>query len=63
MISTELAQDATVIWIRWTIVALLSLIVVLLAVFWAGLNSALLLGWALGMILAATLNLFRRRDG
>ncbi len=56
----ELAQETTIIWIRWMVAALLSLALVLFAVFWAELNSALLLGWALGMSLAATLNLFRR---
>jgi hypothetical protein len=47
-------------WIRWATGATLTLIAALVAVFWGGFHSALLLGWAVGMILAATLILFRR---
>ena len=59
----ETGDETTGLWVRWIVGATVSLIAVVFAVFWLGMNSALLLGWAIGMILAAALNLFSRRRG
>ncbi|MGE0223080.1 MAG: hypothetical protein AB7F35_31150 [Acetobacteraceae bacterium] len=48
-------------WVRWAILAVVTLAVVIVAVVWGGMSGALLVGWAVGMALAATLILFRRR--
>jgi hypothetical protein len=47
-------------WIAWAVWSGLSLILVLLAVFGAGFDTGLLLGWAVGTIIAAMLMVFRR---
>ena len=47
-------------WIAWGIWSGISLAVVLLAVVAAGFDTGLLLGWALGVIIAAMLMVFRR---
>ncbi len=59
----DTGNETTGLWVRWIVGATVSLIAVVFAVFWLQMNSALLLGWALGMILAATLNLFWRARG
>ena len=47
-------------WIAWAIWSGVSLVLALLAVFVAGLDTGLLLGWAVGIIIAAMLMVFRR---
>jgi hypothetical protein len=47
-------------WIAWGMWSGISLVMVLLAVLVAGMDTGLLLGWALGVIIAAMLMLFRR---
>ena len=47
-------------WIVWGIWSGLALVVVLLAVIFAGLDPGLLLAWALGVIITAMLMVFRR---
>jgi hypothetical protein len=55
----QTTEPAT-LWLRWMIGSALTLASAAAAVFWGGLNSALLLGWAVGMVFAAILILFRR---
>jgi hypothetical protein len=47
-------------WVAWGIWSGISLVMALLAVLVAGLDSGLLLGWAVGIIIAAMLMVFRR---
>lgn len=47
-------------WIAWGIWSGISLVIVLLAVLVAGFDTGLLLGWAVGIIIAAMLMVFRR---
>lgn len=47
-------------WIAWAIWSGISLVMVLLAVVVAGLDTGLLLGWGVGIIIAAMLMVFRR---
>ena len=47
-------------WIAWGIWSGITLVMVLLAVLVAGFDAALLLGWAVGIIIAAMLMVFRR---
>jgi hypothetical protein len=47
-------------WIAWGIWSGISLVMMLLAVVVAGLDTGLLLGWAVGIIIAAMLMVFRR---
>jgi hypothetical protein len=46
-------------WVWWGVGAGISLLCVVAAVFLAGMHAALLLGWAVGMVIAAALMLFR----
>ncbi|GEM_PF-6657367 len=48
-------------WIRLAVGAILGLLAVGAAVMFAGMDPALLLGWAFGVTIAAVLILFRRR--
>lgn len=50
----------TQMWIWWGVGAVISFVAVAAAVFLAGLNPALLFGWAVGMIIAALLLIFKR---
>jgi len=50
----------TLIWVWWAVGAVISFVAVAGAVFMAGMNPALLFGWAVGMIIAALLLIFRR---
>jgi len=45
-------------WIAWAIWSAISLVMGLLAVFVAGFDTGLLLGWAVGIIVAAMLMVF-----
>jgi hypothetical protein len=45
-------------WIAWALWSAISLVLVLLAVFGAGFDTGLLLGWAAGIIVAAILLVF-----
>jgi hypothetical protein len=54
--------DSLVLWRGWLIGAGLTLLAVCGLVFWGGYHGGLLLGWAVGMVLSATLILFRRRS-
>jgi hypothetical protein len=45
-------------WTAWAIWSAISLVVVLLAVFAAGFDTGLLLGWVVGIIVAAMLIVF-----
>jgi hypothetical protein len=47
-------------WFAWAIWAGLSLLAVLIAVLVFGFDSALLLGWVVGIIITAMLMVFRR---
>jgi|HubBroStandDraft_3_1064219.scaffolds.fasta_scaffold2494192_1 hypothetical protein len=47
-------------WVAWAIWSGISLVMALLAVLVAGMDSGLLLGWAVGIIIAAMLMVFRR---
>lgn len=51
---------ATQMWVWWGVGAVISFIAVAAAVFLVGMNPALLFGWAIGMIIAALLLIFRR---
>ncbi len=56
------SQSETVApWIRLAVGAILGLLAVGVAVLFADMNPALLLGWAFGVTIAAVLILFRRR--
>ena len=48
-------------WTRWAIGAVVTGFIAFGAVFLGGVNSVVVLGWAAGMIFAASLILFRRR--
>jgi hypothetical protein len=54
--------DSHMPWGRLGIGALLTLAAILLAIAWFDASSALLLGWGIGMVIAAVLILLRRRD-
>ena len=47
-------------WIAWAIWSSASLALALLAVFFAGIDPGLLLGWIVGVIISAMLMVFRR---
>ena len=47
-------------WIAWGMWSVISLIMVMLGVFGAGFDAGLLLGWAVGIIVAAMLIVFGR---
>ncbi len=47
-------------WTAWAIWSSISLVAVLLIVFVGGFDAGLLLGWAVGIIIAAMLVVFRR---
>jgi len=47
-------------WVAWAIWSSISLVVVLFGVLVAGIDSGLLLGWVVGIIIAAVLIVFRR---
>jgi hypothetical protein len=47
-------------WTAWAIWSAISLVIVLFAVLVAGFDAALLLGWAVGIIVAAMLMVFGR---
>lgn len=53
--------DVTMRWVWWAVAAVISFVAVVAAVFVAHMHGALLLGWAIGMIVAATIMLFKRR--
>ena len=61
MVAMEFIHESTIVWVRWFAGAVLSLLAVMAAVFWLGMNDVLLLGWAFAMIVAATLTLILRR--
>ncbi len=50
----------TQMWVWWAVGAVISFVAVGAAVFMAGMNPALLFGWAIGMIIAALLLIFKR---
>ncbi len=52
--------DATMRWVWWAVGAGISFVAVAVAVFALNMHGALLLGWAIGMIIAAVLMLFKR---
>jgi len=54
--------DSFILWRNWLIGSCVALAAVAGLVFWGGYHGGLLLGWAVGMVLAATLILFRRRS-
>jgi hypothetical protein len=47
-------------WVAWAIWSSISLLAVLFVVFAGGFDTGLLLGWAVGIIIAAMLVVFRR---
>jgi len=47
-------------WVAWALWSIISLAAVLFVVFAGGFNPGLLLGWAVGIIIAAMLVVFRR---
>jgi hypothetical protein len=53
-------DEASKAWLWWAVGAVVSLIVVAAAVFIAGMHPALLLGWGIGMAIAAMMLAFRR---
>lgn len=48
-------------WLIWALWSGISLVIVLLAVFVAGFDTSLLLGWVVGIIIPAMLLVFRRK--
>ncbi len=60
MAATAQADNPEAKWITWAIWSGISLVMVLLAVLVAGLDSILLLVWAVGIIITAMLMVFRR---
>ena len=48
-------------WIAWAIWSVISLAMVLLGVLGAGFDTGLLLGWAVGIIVAAMIMVFSRK--
>ena len=53
--------SVTTRWVVWAICAVVTFAAVAAAVFVGEMNSGLLLGWAVGMIISAMLVLFGRR--
>jgi hypothetical protein len=47
-------------WVAWAVWSSVSLLAVLFVVFVGGFDTGLLLGWAVGIIIAAMLVVFRR---
>ena len=59
--SPEQATDNTDSkWVAWALWAAIALAMVMFAVLCLGIDTGLLLGWAVGVIVAATLTLFGR---
>jgi hypothetical protein len=54
--------DTFILWRNWLIGSAVALAAVAGLVFWGGYHGGLLLGWAVGMVIAAVLILFRRRS-
>ncbi len=52
--------NATMRWVWWAVGAVISFVVVAVAVFGFETNPALLFGWAVGMIVGAMLLVFKR---
>ena len=59
-IGTTIGNNPESKWIAWAIWSGISLVLALFAVLVAGLDTGLLLGWAVGIIIAAMLMVFRR---
>jgi hypothetical protein len=59
-VPTESGDTPESRWTAWAIWSAISLVAVLFVVFVGGFNTGLLLGWAVGIIIAAILVVFRR---
>jgi hypothetical protein len=58
--ATQPEDDPETKWVAWGVWSGLSLVAVLLAIFVGGFDPGLLLGWVVGIIIAAVLMVFRR---
>jgi hypothetical protein len=56
----EATYDPDSKWIAWALWSGIGMVMALFGVFCLGVDSGLLLGWAVGVIVAATLTLFGR---